>query len=217
MGLSVSGAIESALRALANGKVILVADDEDRENEGDFIVAAEAATPQVVNFLATEGRGLICAALPPERAQDLALEVVRPRFGPTPLHGTAFTESVDYIRGTSTGISASDRSATLKALASPSTTANDFARPGHVFPLVAARGGVLDRRGHTEASVDLCRFAGLSGVGVLCEVLNSDGTMARWPDLRHIAQKWGLVLVTVEQLVRWRTEHTIEEGKGVVS
>jgi len=205
--------IEEAITALAAGKVILVADDEDRENEGDFIVAAEAATPEVVNFLATEGRGLICAALPPDRAERLALEVFRPRTGPAPLHGTAFTESVDFIHGTSTGISAGDRSATLKALAATSAGPLDFARPGHVFPLIAAAGGVLERRGHTEATMDLCRLAGLSGVGVLCEVLKVDGSMARLPDLEVLAERWDLILVTVEQLVRWRTEHEKESNK----
>lgn len=198
--------IEEALAALAAGKIILVADDEDRENEGDFIVAAEMATPEAVNFLASQGRGLICAALPPDRARALSLGVTAHRHGPPALHGTAFTESVDYVHGTTTGISAGDRSATLRALADPNAQGDDFARPGHVFPLVAAPAGVLERRGHTEATVDLCRLAGLSGVGVLCEVLNADGTMARYPDLETVAHRWDLVLVTVEDLVLWRQE-----------
>lgn len=196
--------IEDALEALAKGRPILVADDENRENEGDFIVAAEAATPENVNLLITEGRGLLCAAMPIQRARTLSLERAPSRGGPPALHGTAFTESVDYVHGTTTGISAGDRSATLMALADPEAKSTDFARPGHVFPLLAEDGGVLVRPGHTEATVDLCRLAGLSGVGVLCEILNTDGTMARWPDLERLASRLGLVLVTVEQLIRWR-------------
>jgi 3,4-dihydroxy 2-butanone 4-phosphate synthase/GTP cyclohydrolase II len=199
--------IEEALKALAAGRPILVADNEDRENEGDFIVAAEAATPEIVNLLITEGRGLVCAALPPSRAQDLSLECRPTLSGPPALHGTAFTESVDYIHGTTTGISTADRSATLKALADPKARGDDFARPGHVFPLLSEEGGVLTRPGHTEATVDLCRLAGFSGVGVLCEILNPDGSMARRPDLERLARRLDLVLVTVEQLIFWRQSH----------
>jgi len=198
--------IEEALAELARGRPVLVADDENRENEGDFIVAAEFATPEMVNLFATEGRGLICAALPPDRARALALRVPRSR-GPRALHGTAFTDSVDFRHGTTTGISAPDRSVTLQALARPGSRPDDFARPGHVFPILARPGGVLERRGHTEATVDLCRLAGLSGVGVLCEVMNADGTMARWPDLQVLAGRLGLVLTTVQQLVVWMTEN----------
>jgi len=197
--------IEDAIAALKRGGIILVADDEDRENEGDFILAAEFATPQAVNLLATEGRGLICATLPVERAKELNLKLPVSN-GPAPLHGTAFTDSVDYRHGTTTGISAADRSATLKALAAKTTKPNDLARPGHIFPILAQPGGVRERRGHTEASVDLCRLAGLSGVGVLCEVMNADGTMARWPDLQKLAARLNMVLITVEQLAVWTAE-----------
>lgn len=195
--------IEDALEALASGLPVLVADDEGRENEGDLIVAGEWATADVVNLLITEGRGLVCAALPPPRARALGLEV--DRSGTTAaLHGTAFTASVDYVHGTTTGISCEDRSATLRALADPTSQPADFARPGHVFPLVAHPDGVLGRRGHTEATVDLCRLAGLSGVGVLCEVLNPDGTMARGPELQAMARRLGIPFLTVEALVRHR-------------
>jgi 3,4-dihydroxy 2-butanone 4-phosphate synthase/GTP cyclohydrolase II len=197
--------IEDALAELAAGRAIIVADDENRENEGDFIVAAEYATPEVVNLFAVEGRGLICAALPVERAKELKLKTPK-RSGPPALHGTAFTDSVDFRHGTTTGISAADRSATLTALAAKSTRPSDLARPGHVFPILAKKGGVRERRGHTEATVDLCRLAGLSGVGVLCEVMNLDGTMARWPDLQILAKRLGLVLITVEQLAAWMAE-----------
>ena len=197
--------IEDALAALAAGRPILVADDEHRENEGDFIAAAEFATPELVNLFATEGRGLICAALPPGRARGLKLKTPR-RTGPPALHGTAFTDSVDFRHGTTTGISAADRSATLRALAASATRPSDLARPGHIFPILAKKGGVRERRGHTEATVDLCRLAGLSGVGVLCEVMNADGTMARWPELQVLAQRLGLVLITVEQLAVWLAE-----------
>lgn len=195
--------IEDALKALQNGRPILVADDENRENEGDFVMAAEAATPELVNLFVTEGRGLLCAAMPLRRAQSLNLERAPSRGGPAALHGTAFTDSVDYVHGTTTGISAGDRSATLMALADSHAQSSDFARPGHIFPLLAEDGGVLVRPGHTEATVDLCRLAGLSGVGVLCEVLNTDGSMARWPDLERLAARLQLVLITVEQLVQW--------------
>ncbi len=198
--------IDEALQALASGRPILVADDESRENEGDLIVAAEFATPEAVNLMVTEGRGLVCAALPPDRAHRLNLAVDRPEGGAPALHGTAFTASVDWVHGTTTGISCADRSATLKGLADPAAQAVDFARPGHVFPLIAQRGGVLERRGHTEATVDLCRLAGLSGVGVLCEVLNTDGTMARWHDLAALSARLAIPLVTVEDLAVYRTQ-----------
>jgi 3,4-dihydroxy 2-butanone 4-phosphate synthase/GTP cyclohydrolase II len=209
--------IPEALEALASGLPILVADDADRENEGDLVVAAEFATPGVVNFLARRGRGLLCAALAPDRAQALGLGVDRPGGGPDALHGTAFTASVDLVHGTTTGISAADRSATFRALANPSARPGDFARPGHVFPLVARPDGVWERRGHTEATVDLCRLAGLSGVGVLCEVMNDDGTMARLPDLESLARDEGIPLVTVADLVvyRSRTETPVIPLRGV--
>lgn len=196
--------VEEALEAIASGLPILVADDTDRENEGDFVIAAEHATPEVVNLFAAEGRGLICAALPADRGKDLSLSVERYQQGGQARHGTAFTASVDYLVGTSTGISCADRSATLRALADPRSRPDDFGRPGHVFPLIARSGGVLERRGHTEATVDLCRLAGLSGVGVLCEVMLPDGTMARWPDLQQLARRLGLPLITVEALAAFR-------------
>ena len=196
--------IEEALQALASGLPILVADDEGRENEGDLICAAEHADPAMVNLFITEGRGLVCAALPPNRAATLGLGLASTVGGPSALHGTAFTQSVDYIHGTTTGISAADRAASFQALADPAARADDFARPGHVFPLIAKAGGVLERRGHTEATVDLCQLAGLSGVGVLCEVLNPDGTMARWTDLEKLGARLGIPLVTVEALAAHR-------------
>lgn len=196
--------IEETIQALASGLPVLVADDEDRENEGDLIVAAEYATPELVNLFAREGRGLVCAALPPERAAALKLRAERPGGGPPALHGTAFTASVDYAVGTSTGISCADRSATLRALADPAARADDFARPGHVFPLAAKPDGVLERRGHTEAAVDLCRLAGLSGAAAICEVLRPDGEMARWPELQALAARLGIPLATVEALARYR-------------
>jgi 3,4-dihydroxy 2-butanone 4-phosphate synthase/GTP cyclohydrolase II len=198
--------IEEAIEALASGLAVLVADDEDRENEGDFICAAEHATPDMVNLFAGEGRGLMCVALPPQTADRLALPLASTRGGPPALHGTAFTSSVDYVHGTSTGISCADRSATFRALADSNARPGDFARPGHVFPLIAKAGGVLERRGHTEATVDLCRMAGLSGVGVLCEVLRPDGSMARYPDLEALAARLGIPLVTVEALAAFRAK-----------
>ncbi len=193
--------IEEALQALRKGGIIIVVDDEDRENEGDFILSADLATPETVNFLSREGCGLICAALDSSRAEILNLKIPQ---GNSSLHGTAFTDSVDYIHGTTTGISASDRCATFLALADQKTIPADLARPGHVFPLIAKNGGVLERRGHTEATVDLCRLAGLSAVGILCEILNPDGTMARLPQLENIAKKYNLPLISVEQLVLYR-------------
>lgn len=196
--------VEEAIAALASGLAILVADDEDRENEGDLICAAEHATPLMVNLFAGEGRGLLCVALPPDRAKQLGLELLPSSRGPGALHGTAFTTSVDWIHGTSTGISCDDRSATFRGLASATAQPEDFARPGHVFPLIARADGVLERRGHTEATVDLCRLAGLSGVGVLCEVLRPDGTMARLGDLEALATRLGIPLITVEALAAYR-------------
>lgn len=207
-GSSIFSSVEEATAQIARGGIVIVVDDADRENEGDFIMAASCATPESVNFLAAEGRGLICAALEENRARALDLRVQgRSDEGPAPLHGTAFTESIDYVRGTTTGISASDRSATFMALADPTSRVDDFARPGHVFPLVARNGGVIARRGHTETTVDLCRLAGLEPVGVLCEILNPDGSMARLPQLRELACRFDMPLVSVEQLTIWRKKH----------
>lgn len=173
--------IEEAIEDIKNGKIVIVVDDEDRENEGDFIIAAEKVTPEAVNFMAKYGRGLICVAITELRARELELEPMVD-FN-TSKHNTAFLVSVDYIRGTTTGISAFDRAKTIQAIVDPNSKPGDFAKPGHVFPLQAVEGGVLRRAGHTEAAVDLARLAGLYPAGVLCEIMNDDGTMARVPEL----------------------------------
>jgi 3,4-dihydroxy 2-butanone 4-phosphate synthase / GTP cyclohydrolase II len=196
--------VEDAIQDIRDGKLVIVADDEDRENEGDLVCAASAITPELVNFMAVEGRGLICVTLTPERADALALPPMTDRN--TDPHGTAFTVSVDAGRqfGVTTGISASDRATTIRIMADEATRPDDLRRPGHVFPLRAVPGGVLRRVGQTEASVDLARMAGLPPVGVICEILNPDGSMARRPELEAFAQKHGLRFVTVAQLVAYR-------------
>jgi 3,4-dihydroxy 2-butanone 4-phosphate synthase/GTP cyclohydrolase II len=194
--------IEEALRELKSGKMVIVVDDEDRENEGDLIAASELCTPATINFMATHARGLICVAITEERAKELDLDVmVRNSTG---LHGTKFTVSVDYIHGTTTGISASDRAKTVQALVNPETKPSDLARPGHIFPLIAVKEGVLRRAGHTEAAVDLMRLAGLYPSGVLCEVIKEDGTMARRPDLEQFAKEFNLKIITVKDLIAYR-------------
>lgn len=202
--------IEDAVADIAAGRLVIVVDDEDRENEGDFIAAAERITPETVNFMATHGRGLICVPLTRERAAELDLGMME--TANTSLFDTPFTVSVDYNVGTTTGISAADRAATIRALADPATRPTDLARPGHIFPLRATPGGVLRRTGHTEAAVDLARLAGCRPVGVLVEILNPDGTMARVPDLRRIADEYDFRLVTIKDLVayRMRTERLVE-------
>ncbi|MEI8075649.1 MAG: bifunctional 3,4-dihydroxy-2-butanone-4-phosphate synthase/GTP cyclohydrolase II [Bacteroidota bacterium] len=204
--------IEEAIEAIKNGQLVIVVDDEDRENEGDFIVAARHASPEVINFMSKEGRGLICAALTEERCKELELEpMVRSN---TSLHETAFTVSVDLNgHGTSTGISAQDRSKTVLALINPATKASDLGRPGHIFPLIAKNGGVLRRTGHTEATVDLARLAGLEHAGVLVEVMNEDGTMARLPQLLEIAKKFKLRIISIKDLIDYRlkSDSLIEE------
>jgi 3,4-dihydroxy 2-butanone 4-phosphate synthase / GTP cyclohydrolase II len=203
--------IEDAIADIRAGKVIIVVDDEDRENEGDFVTAARNATPEVINFMATHGRGLICAPITEERCAELGLELmVRDN---TALHETPFTVSVDVKgRGTTTGISASDRSQTMMALIDPACTPGDLLRPGHIFPLKAKQGGVLRRTGHTEAAVDLSRLAGFEPAGCIVEILNEDGTMARLPQLREIAKRFGVKLISIEDLVayRMRTERLVE-------
>ena len=194
--------IEEALAAVRAGRILVVVDDEDRENEGDFIMAAERATPEAVNFMAREGRGLICAPITRERAAVLRLEPMV--IENTALHETAFTVSVDARAGTTTGISASDRACTIRALVDPATRPADLARPGHVFPLIAMNGGVLRRAGHTEAAVDLARLAGLAPAGVLCEVVDDDGSMARLPRLLQIAERHDLPIITIEELIKYR-------------
>lgn len=198
--------IEDAIEAIKNGEIIIVVDDEDRENEGDFICAAEKCTPEIINFMAKEGRGLICASLIEERCEELELEMMVGKN--TAAHETNFTVSVDLIgHGTSTGISASDRSKTIQALVDPNTKPEDLGRPGHIFPLKAKQGGVLRRAGHTEATIDFARLAGLRPAGVLVEILKEDGTMARLPDLREIANKFDLKLVAIKDLISYRMEN----------
>lgn len=194
--------IPEAIEELKKGKIIIVVDDEDRENEGDLICAAETCTPEMINFMATKGRGLICTPLSEERARELELPLmVRDN---TALHGTKFTESVDYIHGTTTGISASDRAATVRALADDNTKPGDLGRPGHIFPLIAYEEGVLRRAGHTEAVVDLMKMAGFKPCGVLCEILNDDGTMARVPHLMEFAEQYSMKIITVKELIAYR-------------
>ena len=197
--------IEDAVAAMAKGEIIVVVDDEDRENEGDLIMAAEAATPEKIAFFVRHTSGVICAPLLGERLDELDIPLmVREN---TESHRTAFTYSVDYVHGTSTGISAADRSATLRALTDPATTPLDLARPGHIFPLRYSDGGVLKRAGHTEAAVDLARMAGLYPAGVLCEIVNDDGTMARVPDLVEFCKTHDLLMISIAQLIKYRRQN----------
>ncbi len=195
--------IEEALNDIKEGKVIIVVDDEDRENEGDFICAASCITPEIINFMATKGRGLICTPIEERRARELELDLmVRDN---TAMHHTAFTVSIDLLGyGCTTGISAYDRATGIKAITNPEIVAKDFARPGHIFPLVAKQGGVLRRTGHTEAAVDLARLAGFYPAGVLVEILNEDGTMARLPQLIQVAKKFDLKIISIKDLVAYR-------------
>ncbi len=195
--------IESAIEDIRNGKLIIVVDDEDRENEGDFITAAENATPEVINFMSTHGRGLICAPITEERCQELNLQPMV--MDNTSLHETAFTVSVDLLGdGCTTGISAHDRSKTVKALIKSDAKPEDFGRPGHIFPLRAKKGGVLRRTGHTEATIDMARLAGFEPAGVLVEIMNEDGSMARLPQLKEIAKKFDLKLISIKDLIEYR-------------
>lgn len=206
--------IESAIEDIRNGKIVIVVDDEDRENEGDFICAAELISSEQINFMATYGRGLICTPVTEQRAKELKLEMMV--SSNTALHETAFTVSIDLIgQGCTTGISAYDRSTGIRAIVDQNTTAEDYARPGHIFPLIAKDGGVLRRTGHTEAAVDLAKMAGLAPAGVLVEILNEDGTMARLPQLKEIAEKHDLKLISIKDLVAYRmkTERIIEQVK----
>ena len=208
--------IEEAVEDLRNGKLIIVVDDEDRENEGDFVAAAEKITAEMVNFMATEGRGLICVAITEERCEELELDMMVGRN--TSLHDTPFTISVDAIgESVTTGISAHDRAVTIQKLADPATKPHELGRPGHIFPLRAKSRGVLRRAGHTEATVDLTRLAGLQPAGVLVEIMNQDGTMARLPELFEISQKFGLKLVSIEDLIAYKIdkESLIEKGEEV--
>ncbi len=198
--------IESAIADIKAGKLVIVVDDEDRENEGDFITAARNVTPEIINFMATHGRGLICAPLVEERCEELNLDLMV--SDNTALHETPFTVSVDLIgHGCTTGISAHDRAKTVLALVDKNTKGSDLGRPGHIFPLKARSGGVLRRTGHTEAAIDLARMAGFEAAGVLVEIMNEDGSMAKVPELRKIADKFGLKLISIKDLVAYRLQH----------
>lgn len=208
--------IREAIREIKDGNFVIVVDDEDRENEGDFIIASEMVTPEKVNFMATHGRGLICVALTEERCESLGLDLMVTRN--TSSHETQFTVSVDLIgHGCTTGISASDRAKTIRALVDPATKSSELGRPGHIFPLRAKQAGVLRRAGHTEASIDLARLAGFRPSGTLVEIMNEDGTMARLPDLFEIAQKFKLKIVSIKDLIayRLRTESLINQEEEV--
>ncbi len=195
--------IESAIEDIRNGKLIIVVDDEDRENEGDFITAANNVTPEVINFMSTYGRGLICAPLSEDRCNELKLQPMVSNN--TSLHETAFTVSIDLLgHGCTTGISAHDRAKTIQALVNPDTLPEDLGRPGHIFPLRAKKGGVLRRSGHTEATIDMARLAGFPAAGVLVEIMNEDGTMARLPELKKIAKKFDLKLISIKDLIEYR-------------
>jgi 3,4-dihydroxy 2-butanone 4-phosphate synthase / GTP cyclohydrolase II len=208
--------IEEAIEEIRKGRLLIVVDDEDRENEGDFICAAEKITPELVNFMAKQGRGLICAALPEERCEQLDLDLM---VGiNTSIHETQFTVSVDLKnKQTSTGVSAKDRALTIKALVDPKTKSTDLGRPGHIFPLKARAKGVLRRAGHTEAVVDLTRFAGLRPGGALVEIMNDDGTMARLPDLVKIRKKFGIKIISIRDLIRYKLDRDsiIKKGERV--
>ncbi|HEX7014028.1 MAG TPA: bifunctional 3,4-dihydroxy-2-butanone-4-phosphate synthase/GTP cyclohydrolase II [Cyclobacteriaceae bacterium] len=206
--------VEEALEDIRNGKVIIVVDDEDRENEGDFICAAECVTPEIVNFMATHGRGLICAPLIEDRCEELGLELMVGQN--TAVHGTPFTVSVDLLgHGCTTGVSAQDRFKTIRALVDPESKPEDFGKPGHIFPLKAKRGGVLRRAGHTEAAIDFARLAGFKPAGVLVEIMNEDGTMARLPDLMKVAKRFGLKLVSIKNLIEYRITKETLISRGV--
>jgi 3,4-dihydroxy 2-butanone 4-phosphate synthase/GTP cyclohydrolase II len=204
--------IESAIQDIRIGKIVIVVDDEDRENEGDFIIAARHVTPEVINFMSKHGRGLICVPLLEERCEELGLELMVNNN--TALHETAFTVSVDLLgHGCTTGISAHDRAKTVQALIDPATTPEELGKPGHIFPLRAKKGGVLRRAGHTEATIDLARLAGLEPAGVLVEIMNDDGSMARLSELKEIARKFDFRIISIKELIEFRlkTDSLIEE------
>ncbi|ADQ79139.1 3,4-dihydroxy-2-butanone 4-phosphate synthase [Paludibacter propionicigenes WB4] len=207
--------IEEALIDIRDGKFVIVVDDEDRENEGDFVCAAEKITPDMVNFMITYGRGVVCAPLTEDRCDELELEMQVDKN--TSIHSTPFTVSVDMLEGCTTGVSAADRAATFKALADPLSKPETFGRPGHIFPLRAKNKGVLRRAGHTEAAVDLARLAGLQPAGALIEIMNEDGTMARLPDLFEISDKFDIKIITIKDLIAYRlkTESLVEMGEKV--
>src|SRR5260221_11105834 len=199
------GTVPEAIEEIRAGRILVVVDDEDRENEGDLTIAAERVTPQIVNFMATHGRGLICLAMTGEQCDHLRLPLISPQN--TSNFGTAFCESVDAREGVTTGISAADRTRTIRGAIDPATRPSDLARPGQIFPLRAKEGGVLVRAGQTEASVDLARMAGLTPAGVICEIMNEDGSMARVPELREFCARHGLKMISVAELIRYRLKH----------
>ncbi len=194
--------VEEAVEEIKNGRILIIVDDEDRENEGDFVCAAEYVTPDIINFMVTHGKGMVCVALTGKRLDELGLPLMVDNN--SALHGTQFTVTIDATEGTTTGISAVDRSLTIKKLIDKNSKASDFARPGHIFPLRAFDEGVLRRAGHTEAAVDLCRLASLQTAGVLCEILSENGEMARVPELIKIAEKFGLKIITVKDIISYR-------------
>jgi len=212
---TVLNSIEEAIEDIRAGKFVIVVDDEDRENEGDFVCAAEKMTPEMVNFMITHGRGVLCATLTEERCEQLDLEMQVQSN--TSIHTTPFTVSVDKLEGCTTGVSVQDRAATYQALADPNSKPETFGRPGHIFPLRARSRGVLRRAGHTEAAVDLARLAGLNPVGALIEILNEDGTMARLPQLIEVAKKFDMKIISIEDLIAYRlkTESLVEKGETV--
>jgi len=198
-------AIEEAVERLKKGEMIIVVDDEDRENEGDFVIAAEKVTPEAINFMAKYGRGLICLAATGQRLDELRIGPITSKYNAR--HGTAMMEPIDARIGTTTGISAYDRAQTIRLFVDPRARPEDFEKPGHVFPLRAVEGGVLRRAGHTEAAIDLARLAGLYPAGVICEIMNDDGTMAHLPQLMELAKRFGMCLVTIEELIRYRRRY----------
>lgn len=213
---SVFSSIEDAIQSVADGKMIIVVDDENRENEGDLLMAADLVSPTHINFMISKGKGLLCVPMPAEYAQRLDIPLMTGKNNER--HGTKFTVSVDVFEGTSTGISASERAKTVKALADPHSTAAQFMRPGHVFPLLAEKGGVLKRAGHTEAAVDLATMAGLNPVGTICEIIREDGEMARLDDLVDFARIHGLKIITIEELIHYRRKkerlvHQVSKAK----
>jgi len=204
--------IEQAIEEIRQGRIVIVVDDQDRENEGDFTVAAEKVTPEIINFMARYGRGLICLPMTGERLDELRIPMMVDEN--TSRYGTAFTVSIEARHGITTGISTADRATTILTAVNPAARPADLARPGHVFPLRACAGGVLERRGQTEAAVDLARLAGLRPAGVICEILNDDGTMARIPQLLAVAKAHGLKIITVEDLAAYRRRHDLSSSRS---
>lgn len=203
--MRIASDIKSAIEDIRNGRMLIVVDDEDRENEGDFLMAADKVTPEAVNFMVTHGKGLVCVPLTTERASELQLGYMVTKDADP--DEAAFTISVDHKPTNTTGISASDRSSTIRALVDANATATDFRRPGHIFPLIGVNGGVLRRPGHTEAAIDLARLAGCAPAGVICEIMREDGEMARLPELRELAERFSLKMITIKDLITYRLQH----------